>query len=109
MKKSVILLVPIIALLLMGIKWVKLTPEGEKVRVLEPSEVTTCKKLGKTNVSLKAKVGPWKRKQKKVRKELEYLGRNTAADMGGDTIVPASEIKEGKRTFAVYKCVNPGG
>lgn len=107
MKKGLIVLVPIVALMLIGFKWVKLTPEGEKVRVLAASEVTSCKKLGQTNASLKHKVGPFKRKAKKVKKELEALGRNSAADMGGDTIVPKTEIVEGKQTFNVYKCVNP--
>ncbi len=110
MKRSLIFIVPVVALMLMGAKWVKLTPEGEKVRVLEPSEVATCKELGKTNVSLKDNlVFGIKRSAKKVKKELAILSRNSAADMGGDTIVPTSEPKEGKQTFAVYKCVNPGG
>ncbi|MFQ6021710.1 MAG: DUF4156 domain-containing protein [Acidiferrobacterales bacterium] len=110
MKKSVVVLVLIVAPALMGLKWVNLTPEGEKVRVLEPKEVASCKRLGKTNVSLKAKIGIWKRKEKKVRKELSILGRNSAAEMGGDTIVQmTTDIEQGKQTFAVYKCVNPSG
>ncbi len=107
MKKSLVVFVPVVAILVMGFKWVKLTPAGEKVRVLAPSEVTACKTLGQTNASLKHKIGPFKRKAKKVEKELENLGRNSAADMGGDTIVPKTEIVEGKQTFSVYKCVNP--
>ncbi len=110
MKRSRILFVPLIALLLMGVKWVKLTPEGEKVRVLEPAEVSTCKKLGRTKVSLKDDyVFGIKRSEKKVKKELAILGRNSAAEMGGDTIVAAGEPQEGKQTFTVYKCINPGG
>ncbi|MFQ5993649.1 MAG: DUF4156 domain-containing protein [Acidiferrobacterales bacterium] len=110
MKKTVILLVPVVALMLMGAKWVKLTPEGEKVRVLEEQEVGTCKRLGKTNVRLKDDyVFGIKRSEKKVKKELHILGRNSAADMGGDTIVAVTEPKEGAQKFAVYKCVNPGG
>ena len=33
------------------------------------------------------------------------LARNAAADMGGDTIVPTSAVNEGKRSYAVYKCI----
>ncbi len=111
MKRGLVLIaiLPVVLLMLMGLKWVKLTPEGEKVRVLEANEVATCKKLGRTNVSLRAKVGILKRKEAKVREELSVLGRNSAAEMGGDTIVGmTADIGEGKQTFAVYKCVNPG-
>jgi hypothetical protein len=38
---------------------------------------------------------------------MQALARNSAADMGGDTVVPVSEIQDGKQTFEVYKCVNP--
>ena len=87
--------------------WVKMTPEGEKVRVLSIDEVSTCKKLGRTEVSLKDEVAGFKRSEEKVKKELEALARNSASNMEGDTVVPISEIDEGKQTFAVYRCVNP--
>ncbi len=108
MKKNVIVLVPILVLALTGFKWVKLTEGGEKVRVLKEKEIATCKLLGKTTVSLKSKVGPFKRKKKKVVTELKVLGRNSAADMGGDTIVGKQiSVDEGKQAFDVYKCVDP--
>ena len=85
--------------------WVKLTPDGEKVRVLEVGEVSTCKELGNTTVSLLAKVAGFNRNEDQVAKELSMLARNAAADMGGDTIVPISAVQEGKRSYAVYKCI----
>ena len=115
MMKSLIILMPVIALNLLwaptvGAKWVMLAPAGEKVRVLEPTEVTTCKKLGKTTVSVKDDYFDGiKRSEKKIKKELTILGRNSAADMGGDTIVASAEPSEGKQSFAVYKCINPSG
>ena len=84
--------------------WVKLTPGGEKVRVLDAGEVTTCKELGNTTVSLLAKVAGINRNEEQVTKELSLL-RNAAADMGGDTVVPVSGVKEGKRSYKVYKCI----
>ena len=36
--------------------------------------------------------------------ELERLGRNSAAEMGGDTIVPMSKVIDGERVFNVYQC-----
>jgi hypothetical protein len=92
---------------LMACSWVKLTPEGEKVRVLAAFEVTTCKKLGKTIASVTNKVIGFERKDDAVQANLEVLARNAAADMKGDTIVAASPIENGKQTFDVYRCVGP--
>lgn len=44
------------------------------------------------------------RDAKKVSDELADLARNEAALMRGDTIVPISEINEGRRSFGVYQC-----
>ena len=95
----------IAVLLIAGCTWVKPTIEGEKVRVLDASEVTSCKSLGSTTASLADKVAGVKRKPQKVQKELETLARNSAAELGGDTIVALSEVLNGKQTFAVYRCV----
>lgn len=96
-----------IALSIVSCTWVKTTPEGEKVRVLSTDEVSSCKKLGKTEVSLKHRVAGFKRNQDKVKTELETLARNTAVNMDGDTVVPVTESNEGKQTFAIYRCINP--
>jgi hypothetical protein len=91
--------------LISGCTWVKPTPGGDQIRVaLSPAEVAGCKELGKTTVSLLDKVGYFKRGQKKVEDELFVLGRNSAAEMGGDTILPVSDIFQGERRFAVYRC-----
>jgi len=107
MKNSWKLMILLIAGLLVSCTWVKLTPEGEKVRVLSIDEVASCKKLGKTTTSLKDKIVGMARNEAKVQKEMQALARNSAADMGGDTVVPASEVQDGRQTFEVYKCVNP--
>jgi len=44
------------AFLLSACSTLKLTEGGEKVRVLDPDEVTSCKNLGRTNTSVTAKV-----------------------------------------------------
>jgi len=87
--------------------WVDLTPAGEKVRVLSANEVQSCTKKGKTTVSVKAEIAGIERDQDKVKEELEILARNSAIDLNGDTVVPASEIKDGKQVFDVYRCINP--
>jgi len=99
------LVVSALCIALCACAWVTLTPGGEKVRVLQPSDVATCQELGKTQVSLRAKVAGINRNEEEVAKELSMLARNAAADMGGDTVVPATPVTDGKRTYTVYKCV----
>ena len=95
-------------LLLSACSTLKLTDGGEKVRVLEPGEVDSCRELGKTNTSVTARVIV-ERPIESVSKELRIVARNSAARMGGDTIVPLTVIEDGQQTFVVYKCVNPDG
>ncbi|TVO77922.1 DUF4156 domain-containing protein [Sedimenticola selenatireducens] len=92
-------------LLLTGCAWVKPTPEGEKVRVLDADEVTSCKELGTTNVSLIDKIAGINRNAEKVQKELETLARTSAAKIGGDTVVADSPVEDGQQRFIVYRCV----
>jgi hypothetical protein len=85
----------------------KLNDESEKVRVLSPDEVTSCRELGKSSASVLSKVAGIPRPESAIEEELETMGRNAAADMGGDTIVPLTVIEDGKRSFQIYKCVDP--
>ena len=97
-------LVLALAGLLAACAWVKTTPEGEKVRIAQAGEVENCESEGEVTASLKSRVGGFERKPGKVAGELETLARNEAATMGGDTIVAASPVKEGRQTFRVYRC-----
>ena len=96
------------AFLLSACSTLKLTEGGEKVRVLDPNEVSSCKNLGRTNTSVTAKV-VFDRPADVVAEELATVARNSASRMGGDTIVPLTVIEDGQQTFVVYKCVNPDG
>jgi hypothetical protein len=40
-----------------------------------------------------------------VQENINVTARNSAANMGADTIVPASKIADGKQTFDVYRCL----
>jgi len=97
------------SVLLSACAGLSLTPEGEKVRILEPSEVSSCRELGKTNTSVTDTVVGVERPEDTIAKELRIIARNGAARMGGDTIVPLTVIEQGQQTFVVYKCVNPDG
>lgn len=97
----------VISLSLTGCTWVKLTESGEKARVLSATEVTQCKHLGTTTVSLKSSIAGIDRNQDKVKAELETLARNAAADLKGDTVVAKTAPDNGKQVFDVYRCINP--
>ncbi|WP_455220662.1 DUF4156 domain-containing protein [Kaarinaea lacus] len=94
----------LVACLLASCEWVKITSEGESVMVRSIEQVADCKKTGRTTVMSKSKVIGVKRDQETVKKELETLARNAAVDYGGNTVVPTSEITDGKQTFDIYKC-----
>ena len=96
------------AILLSACSSLKLTESGEKVRVLDPAEVSSCKNLGRTNTSVTDRV-IFERPADAVAEELQIVARNSGARMGGDTIVPLTVIEGGQQTFVVYKCVNPDG
>ena len=88
---------------------VKLTTGGEKVRLQALNEVATCKKLGTSNASVTAKALGVPRPIETISKELAVIARNSAAKMGGDTIVPLTVIEDGQQSFVVYKCIAPDG
>ncbi len=94
---------------LAGCAGLKLSAGGEKVRVLDPAEVSTCRELGRTNTTTTPQVAGIPRPIETISKELRIVARNSASNMGGDTIVPLTVIENGAQTFMVYKCVNPDG
>lgn len=91
-------------LILSSCTWVKVTSQGEGVRLVQSAKaVEQCKKLGKVSTKVESKV-VFSRDSEKVVGELADLARNEAALMRGDTIVPISEINDGRRSFGVYQC-----
>ncbi|MEM7208511.1 MAG: DUF4156 domain-containing protein [Pseudomonadota bacterium] len=106
-KLTVTLIATVATIGLSGCAFVDKTDGGKKVRVLTSAEVTTCRKIGNTRTSVTASVAGIERPAETVANELETVGRNSAAEMGGDTIVAATPIEDGKQSFHVYKCVDP--
>lgn len=91
-------------LMLSSCTWVKVTSKGEGVRLVQSARaVEPCKKLGKIETKVVSKI-VFDRDPEKVAGELADLARNEAALINGDTIVPVSEINEGRRRFDVYQC-----
>ena len=85
--------------------WVDLSQQGEKVRVLDATEVSSCKLLGQTTSNTTAKVAGVRRHDNAINYELVALARNAAARMGGDTIVAEASESDGHQTFLVYRCI----
>ncbi len=96
-----------LSLALAGCQFVPLTAGGEKARVLSVREVRQCQKIGITTAAVEDEIIGIPRQKTVIAEELTRLARNNAAIMGGDTVVPASEIVRGTQSFTIYKCV-PG-
>lgn len=90
-----------------GCAALRLTDEGERVRVLNPDEVNSCRELGQTNATVTPVIFGIDRPIETISKELQMVARNSAAKLEGDTIVALTIIDVGKQTFVVYKCVDP--
>lgn len=102
MKKIVV--VVCVGFILSSCTWVRVTSQGEGVRLVQSARaVESCKKIGKVNTKVVSEV-VFNRDAEKVAGELADLARNEAATLGGDTIVPTSEIIDGRRSFDVYQC-----
>ena len=105
--KLTLIVLAVASLVISGCATIKLTESGEKVRVLAPDEVSSCREIGKSNTSVTDVVLGVARPIEALQKELTMIGRNSAARMGGDTIVPLTVIQEGQQSFVVYKCIDP--
>lgn len=91
-----------LTVLLSACSFVKLTPQGENVAVLQASEVTNCQREGNITVHVTNKVVV-NRQPTKVAQELRTVARNDAADRG-DTLVAVTEPRNGEQTFDIYRC-----
>jgi hypothetical protein len=104
MKKTTLLLAAIVSLT-SACSWVKVSEQGANVAVANAANVRNCEKVRTVNVKVKDNfVGSMKRSPEKVATELTNLARNEATQFGGDTIVPASLVQDGRQSFDVYKC-----
>jgi hypothetical protein len=77
---------------------------SDRVSVADSNQVASCESKGKATVSVLTKVGFISRSVDAVENNLFQLARNSALDIGGDTIVKDEMPEYGRRTFAIYKC-----
>jgi len=103
LRNRMLLLLPVIAVA-GGCSLVKLTEAGEGVRLATPGTVAACTSLGRISASVVHEVGFIPRHPDAVQDNVNVTARNSAAGMGGDTIVPVASLADGKQTFDVYRC-----
>lgn len=103
-KRNVILAAAVTAVV-GGCSFVSVDPGAEDVLVLKADRTADCERLGQTRVSVATKIGFIKRGKPAISDNLETLARNSAAEMGGDTITAETEVSDGKQTFGIFDCV----
>lgn len=89
-----------------GCSYTKVDPGARGILILGPERTADCEKLGKTQVSVAEKLGFIPRHANAVQDDLDVLARNSAAEMGGDTVTRISEPVNGKQSYWVYDCVD---
>jgi hypothetical protein len=99
-----IMLAIIAGLLTSACTGVEPASESETVRLAEPSQISNCQFAGITTVSVKVHVTSHGRDSDRVRIELQILAKNEAVKLKGNTIVPATGIKDDEQTFNIYRC-----
>jgi hypothetical protein len=105
MRPSPRIVTSMVVLLCLGAcTWVKPTEDSANVVVSDGSGVSNCLRKGEVEASLKSRVGGFERNATKVAGELETLARNEAVKLGGDTIVAESNVRDGSKTYGVYRC-----
>lgn len=101
MRKLVLLL---IVSLSAACSWVPLSGDGQGVQILANNEVLDCDRVGNTKATVLRKLWIVPRRSTVVERELETLARNEAAKLGGNTVTPLGQEKDGKQAYAVYVC-----
>jgi hypothetical protein len=85
-------------------KLIDVRPGSEKVSVAESNQIANCQSKGVATVSVLSSIGFINRSDEAVEENLLQLARNSAVEMGGDTIVKGRMPAYGQRNFEVYKC-----
>lgn len=109
MRLALIAVIALVAAVeLTACSWVDLTPEGRGVEVLKTEQAAGCRQVGTTNVMVVDRIAGLPRSYGKMHDELERLARNSAPDLGGNAVVPISDIREGRQRYAVFDCPRGG-
>lgn len=99
------MIVPVVgALMVSGCSFVNLNPKAQDVLLLKPYQARECDQLRRSTSQVLSKIWFINRSKDAMEDELVILAKNTAADLGGNAVVPDSEIVDGKQTFVIYNC-----
>lgn len=79
------------------------------VTLAAPEQVSHCQKLGTVGASVLPRIGIVERSQESQGADLDRLARSEAARLGGDAVVAASPLLDGRRSYQVYRCGQRGG
>lgn len=74
------------------------------VRVVDPDQALGCTDRGSVHVSVVDKLPELERREGAVARELRELARSSALQLGGNTLVPLTDILDGSQSFAVFQC-----
>ena len=80
------------------------TNEGSEVNLEKAINVKTCKNLGSSTATVKHKIGLITSGEDTVLEELTTIAKNSAAKMGGDSIVAKEPMVDGVMSFDIYRC-----
>ena len=94
----------LIGLGLSGCTWVKPEAGADDVVVRTAAQVGQCERIGQTTTSVRDRVAAVQRRPGRVEEELETLARNSAAELGGNTLVADGPVRDGQRRFLIYSC-----
>ena len=100
--KNIVLLFGLL-IVIFGCASPELTLQGSKVNVGKESDLKQCQMLGSTLLSLSPNRVRWI-KEEQMKKQLTVEARNFAARIGGNMILPAAPVEEGKQSFKIYNC-----
>jgi hypothetical protein len=84
--------------------WVKTEPGAEAIPLVGMDAVTHCERLGQATTSVRDRVAGVQRRPGKVEDELADLARNSALDIGGDTLVADGPVRDGQQRFLIFRC-----
>ena len=84
--------------------WVQVTTEGQTVRLVAADVPANCDRVGRVQAQTLGRIVGIERGAERLQDELAQIARNEAADAGGNTIIPESQITDGRQTFGVYIC-----
>jgi len=101
---TVLLAITITSLTGCASRMIQVSPGSENVDLLNSSNVTNCKSLGKVTVSVMTNFGIYTRSADDVESNLLQLARNSAVESNADSVVKEEMPEYGRRTFSLYKC-----